>query len=86
MDGGTEAGVGKYSPAQNPPIYTDTNSIEMQIQIQIQIETQTQIQIQLRLQIQIKTQAAGQDISCTVFAQSEIAKVSFCGCLQFPHF
>ena len=26
------------------------------------------------------------DISCRLFAQSEIAKVSFCGCLQFPHF
>ena len=28
--------------------------------------------------------AGGQDISCTVFAQSEIAKDSFCACLQFP--
>ena len=45
-----------------------------------------QIQIQLQQQVQIKTQVAGQDISCRVFAQSEIAKVSFCGCLQFPHF
>ena len=28
--------------------------------------------------------AGGRDISCTVFAQSEIAKDSFCACLQFP--
>ena len=30
--------------------------------------------------------AGGRDISCTVFAQSEIAKDSFCACLQFPPF